>query len=250
MRTGRPDASTSSDPVEDREAGRRRHPAPASRVAPPSRAGRDMVEAAVVPAPPDVEGAAGPGVDEEVDVGLSLARTPGGERLRSRRRAGEPPARRVVRLPAAAPEARRAAGWDRARAGRAIGRDRHRRDRHGLADPGPVRRGMLGDADRRPVAGTGPVGSSVGAARRSVHVTAGYSSTSSIRVPNAPFGWTKATVVPREPGRGAWSMTCTTVVLDRLEGRRRSRPPGSRRDGGPRPSCPGTWPPASRPGRA
>ena len=34
-----------------------------------------------------------------------------------------------------------------------------------------------------------------------------YSWTSSMRVPKAPFGWTKATVVPREPGRGTWSMT-------------------------------------------
>ena len=34
-----------------------------------------------------------------------------------------------------------------------------------------------------------------------------HSCTSSMSVPNAPFGWTNATVVPREPGRGASSMT-------------------------------------------
>ena len=32
------------------------------------------------------------------------------------------------------------------------------------------------------------------------------SSTSSIRVPKDALGWTKATVVPLEPGRGSWSM--------------------------------------------
>src|SRR5690606_13239272 len=36
---------------------------------------------------------------------------------------------------------------------------------------------------------------------------AGHSCTNSIRVPNAPLGWTKATMVPREPGRGASSIT-------------------------------------------
>ena len=36
---------------------------------------------------------------------------------------------------------------------------------------------------------------------------ASYSWTSSIRVPNAVFGCTNATVVPRLPGRGASSMT-------------------------------------------
>jgi hypothetical protein len=34
-----------------------------------------------------------------------------------------------------------------------------------------------------------------------------YSWTSSINVPNEVLGWMKATVVPREPGRGASSMT-------------------------------------------
>ncbi len=34
-----------------------------------------------------------------------------------------------------------------------------------------------------------------------------YSWTSSIRVPNEVLGWMKATVVPRDPGRGASSMT-------------------------------------------
>lgn len=34
-----------------------------------------------------------------------------------------------------------------------------------------------------------------------------YSCTSSIRVPKAAFGCTNATVVPREPGRGCWSIT-------------------------------------------
>jgi hypothetical protein len=33
-----------------------------------------------------------------------------------------------------------------------------------------------------------------------------YSCTSSIRVPKLPLGWMKATVVPLEPGRGAWSI--------------------------------------------
>ncbi len=33
-----------------------------------------------------------------------------------------------------------------------------------------------------------------------------YSWTSSMRVPKLPFGCTKATVVPRLPGRGAWSI--------------------------------------------
>jgi hypothetical protein len=36
---------------------------------------------------------------------------------------------------------------------------------------------------------------------------AAHSWTSSIRVPKAPLGCTKATVVPRDPGRGTWSMT-------------------------------------------
>ena len=35
----------------------------------------------------------------------------------------------------------------------------------------------------------------------------GHSCTSSMRVPSASFGWMKATVVPREPGRGASSST-------------------------------------------
>ena len=34
----------------------------------------------------------------------------------------------------------------------------------------------------------------------------GVSCTSSMRVPRRPFGWMKATVVPRDPGRGALSM--------------------------------------------
>ena len=34
-----------------------------------------------------------------------------------------------------------------------------------------------------------------------------YSSTSSMRVPQIAFGWTNATVVPRDPGRGASSIT-------------------------------------------
>ena len=36
-----------------------------------------------------------------------------------------------------------------------------------------------------------------------------YSWTSSISVPNAVFGCTNATVVPREPGRGCSSITLT-----------------------------------------
>src|SRR5439155_22427324 len=38
-------------------------------------------------------------------------------------------------------------------------------------------------------------------------VNAHYSCTSSISVPNAAFGCTNATVVPRDPGRGASSIT-------------------------------------------
>ena len=45
-----------------------------------------------------------------------------------------------------------------------------------------------------------------GAAGASVAASTGrtiYSWTSSMRVPNAPLGWTNATVVPLEPGRAA-----------------------------------------------
>ena len=50
---------------------------------------------------------------------------------------------------------------------------------------------------------------SAGASRRPAEparLRPGYSWTSSMRVPKLPFGCTKATVVPRLPGRGAWSM--------------------------------------------
>ncbi len=61
-----------------------------------------------------------------------------------------------------------------------------------------------------------------------------HSWTSSIRVPNASLGCTKATVVPRLPGRGASSMTRWPAAFT---GRapRRSRRPGSRRGGALRP---------------
>ena len=36
-------------------------------------------------------------------------------------------------------------------------------------------------------------------------------------VPNAVFGWTNATVVPREPGRGCSSMTRWPLRLHRFE---------------------------------
>ena len=85
------------------------------------------------------------------------------------------------------------------------------------------------------------------APRGDVHWLTGYSWTSSIRVPNAPLGCTKATVVPRDPGRGTSSMTRHRGPSP-TGGRRRSRPPGSPRGGCPHPSSPGTWPPGSRPG--
>ena len=40
-----------------------------------------------------------------------------------------------------------------------------------------------------------------------------YSWTSSMRVPKIAFGWTKATVVPRDPGRGASSITLWPCAL-------------------------------------
>ena len=75
-----------------------------------------------------------------------------------------------------------------------------------------------------------------------------YSWTSSIRVPNDVLGCTKATVVPREPGPRRLVDDPAAGVLDRLQAPRRSRPPGSRRGGAPRPCWPGTWRPASRRG--
>ena len=48
--------------------------------------------------------------------------------------------------------------------------------------------------------------------------TPDYSWTNSIRVPNDPFGWTKATVVPREPGRGDHVDGPTTGCHDGLQG--------------------------------
>ena len=61
-----------------------------------------------------------------------------------------------------------------------------------------------------PMVGDSPPGDPLGGgAGAAVAASMGpYSWTSSISVPNAPRGWTKATVVPRDPGRGAWSMTC------------------------------------------
>ena len=44
-----------------------------------------------------------------------------------------------------------------------------------------------------------------------------YSWTSSISVPNEVFGWTKATVVPREPGPGRLVDDPAAGVLDRLQ---------------------------------
>ena len=46
---------------------------------------------------------------------------------------------------------------------------------------------------------------------------AAYSWTSSISVPNDPFGCTNATVVPREPGRGALSMGVAPASIIDLE---------------------------------
>ena len=45
----------------------------------------------------------------------------------------------------------------------------------------------------------------------------GYSSTSSISVPNDVLGWMNATVVPREPGLGAHRRSPVRPVLDRLQ---------------------------------
>ena len=40
-----------------------------------------------------------------------------------------------------------------------------------------------------------------------------HSWTSSISVPKLPLGWTKATVVPRLPGRGAWSIGVAPAAI-------------------------------------
>ena len=42
---------------------------------------------------------------------------------------------------------------------------------------------------------------------------AAYSWTSSMSVPKLPFGCTNATVVPRLPGRGAWSMAVAPAAI-------------------------------------
>ena len=54
----------------------------------------------------------------------------------------------------------------------------------------------------------------------------------------------------RAPGSGPGGLVDdpTAARPSPAGGRPRSRPPGSRRGGGPRPCSPGTWPPASRPG--
>lgn len=79
-----------------------------------------------------------------------------------------------------------------------------------------ARAGRAVEEDDGEAVGDAPLGvrepSAVGEPQRGVDARVGraqgrYSCTSSIRVPNAVFGWTNATVVPRLPGRGASSMT-------------------------------------------
>ena len=50
-----------------------------------------------------------------------------------------------------------------------------------------------------------------------------YSWTSSMSVPKAAFGCTNATVVPRDPGRGCWSMTCPPWSLTACNASAQSR---------------------------
>ncbi len=80
----------------------------------------------------------------------------------------------------------------------AIGRDRGRdaaRDEPRLGRVGRCEEDVFGGGERN------------GHGARQLRASAGYSWTSSIRVPNAVFGCTKATVVPRDPGRGCSSIT-------------------------------------------
>ena len=80
------------------------------------------------------------------------------------------------------------------------------RDPEGLLDHhDPARRVAVGQRPRRPASSPSGVGSESGSSV--AHGRPDYSWTSSIRVPKAVLGCTKATVVPREPGRGASSMT-------------------------------------------
>jgi hypothetical protein len=65
-------------------------------------------------------------------------------------------------------------------------------------------RGTPIDGDRRGSGSSGLPSEASGALSIGV---IDHSWTSSISVPNAPLGCTNATVVPRDPGRGAWSMT-------------------------------------------
>ena len=91
-----------------------------------------------------------------------------------------------------------AARWGAARQAGGGVRSTTRPGWHGAVRAAATPRGGRGDGSTR--AGAAPGG------RR-------YSWTSSIRVPKEVFGCTKATVVPRLPGRGAWSMTLPPLAL-------------------------------------
>ena len=173
------------------------------------RPGRlDVAVAAVTPAPAHEERAPGPRVDQEVDVGAELGRRP---RAGTTGRSTRSPTVTAIRSGVVVDPG---GGVDGDRPGQLV----ERRDGgRGDWSTGPgcagarcrprVRPGPCGPGRAAPV---GSPRSAVGGASareaRSMRWCV-YSWTSSMRVPKAPFGWTKATVVPREPGRGAWSMT-------------------------------------------
>ena len=160
--------------------------------------GRSQVtEAAVLAAPPGVEGPAGSGIDQQIDVRAQLVGHPRGEPESDASRAGRRP------------------GVEHHPGGPGGGRDRGERDRCGTFDSGgpgrrepgqvPVAGGMRGT----PIDGGSSTNRPAGmySAAASAESIGPYSWTSSINVPSAPLGWIKATVVPLDPGRGTWSMT-------------------------------------------
>ena len=77
-----------------------------------------------------------------------------------------------------------------------------------------------------------------------------YSSTSSMRVPQIALGWTKATVVPRDPGRGASSITLWPCALTASSATRAVVDPVADVVQALALVGRGTWPPASRHGWA
>ena len=179
----------------------------------PHSAGRpDVAEAAVVPAPAHEEGPAGPRIDQQVDVGPQLGRDarrePGVRRCRWPVRGGRP-VRRPGRIRRLVVDGGRSARMRTAIEGTGAGGRSRSAGSGRLATP--MRAAPRPPEARQAVATGTAVAVSIDAVA--------HSCTSSMRVPNAPFGMDEGHRGPPRPGPRRLVDDPAAVVLDRLEGR-------------------------------